>query len=75
MVLSSGEAILFLSRHSRSKGLPYHRARDVEFGLGGPLNWAGTSAQIEALMKTMQEIHCAIIKAVVGKRMKARGPG
>ena len=31
MVLSLGEAILFFSRHSRNEGLPYHRARDVEF--------------------------------------------
>ena len=29
---------------------------------------------MEALMKTMQEGHCAIIEAVVEKKVKARGP-
>ena len=67
VVLSPGEAILFFGRCSRNEGLPYHKARDIEFGLGGPFNWAGRPAQIEALVKTMQEAHCTIIKAVVQK--------
>ena len=75
MVLSPGEAILFFSRHSKNKGLPYHSARDVEFGLGGLFNWARRSAQIEALRKTMQEGCLAILRAVVEKRTKVRGPG
>ena len=37
MVLSLGEAILFFGRHSKNEGLPYCRARNVEFGLGGPI--------------------------------------
>ena len=73
MVWSPGEAILFFSRQSKNEGLPYHKARDVEFGLGGPFNWAGRSVQIEALRKTMQEGCCAILKAVVEKKMKSRG--
>ena len=74
MVLSPGEAILFFIRHSRNEGLPYHRARDIEFCLGGPFNWARRPAQIEALMKTMQEGCHTSIKTVVEKKMKARGP-
>ena len=38
MVLSPGEAILFFGRCSKNEGLPYHKARNVEFGLGGPFN-------------------------------------
>ena len=75
MVLSPGEAILFFSRHSKNEGLLYHKARDVKFGLGGPFNLARMSAQIEASRKTVQEGHHAILKAVVKKKMKARGPG
>ena len=75
MVLSPGEAILFFGRHSKNEGLPYHQTRDVEFGLGGPCNWAGRSVQINASRKTMQEGHHAIHKAVIEKRAKARGPG
>ena len=74
MVLSPGEAILFFSRHSRNEGLSYCRARNVEFDLGGPFNWAGRPTQIEALRKTVQEGQCTIIEAVVEKKMKARGP-
>ena len=47
----------------------------MKFGLGGLFNWAGRSAQIEALKKIMQEGHHIITEAVVEKRMKARGPG
>ena len=75
MVLSPGEAILFFGRCSKNEGLPYNRARDVEFGVGGPFNWARRSAHIEALSKTMLEGHHAILEAVVEKKMKARGPG
>ena len=75
MVLSPGEAILFFGRCSKNEVLPYHRARNVEFDLGVPFNWAGRSVQIEALRKTMQEGHHAILEAVVEKKMKARGPG
>ena len=75
MVLSPGEAILFFSRCSKNKELPYHRARNIEFGLGGPFNWAWRPAQIEALKTSMQEGHHTITKAVVERKMKARGPG
>ena len=75
MVLSPGEAILFFGRCSKNEGLPYCRARDIDFGLGGPFSWAGRSVQIEASRKTMQECCCAIPEAVVEKKMKARGPG
>ena len=75
MVLSPGEAILFFGRCSKNEGLPYHRERDNEFGLGGPFNWARRTVQIEALRKTMQEGCHAILEAVVEKKMKARGPG
>ena len=75
VVLSSGKAILFFGRYSKNEGLPYHRARNVEFGLGDPFNWAGRSVQIEDMRKTMQEGHSTICEAVVGKKMKARGPG
>ena len=75
MVLSPGEAILFFGWHLKDEGLPYHRARDVEFCLGGLFNWAWRSVQIEALRKTMQEGHHAILKAVVEKKMTARGAG
>ena len=49
MVLSLGEAILFFGRWSKNEGLPYCRARGIEFDLGGPFNWARRSVQIEAL--------------------------
>ena len=75
MVLSPQEAILFLGRHSKNEGLPYHRARDIEFSLGGPFNWAGRPTQIEALRKTVQKGSCAILNAVVQKKTKARRPG
>ena len=75
MVLSWGEAILFFGRCSMNEGLPYHRARKIEFGLGGPFNWAGKPTQIEALRKPMQQSHCDIIEAVVEKKMKASVQG
>ena len=56
MVLSPGEPILFFGRCSKNEGLPYCRARGIEFGLGDPFNWAGRSVLIEALRKTMQEV-------------------
>ena len=65
MVLSPGEAIPFFGRHSKNEGLSYHRTR----------YWARRSTQIEASRKTMPEGCCAILKAVVEKKMKARGPG
>ena len=71
IVLSPGEAILFFGRHSKNEGLSYCRARNVEFGLGGPFNWAGRSAQIEALRKIVQEGHHTMLKAVVEKKRKA----
>ena len=39
------------SRCSRNERLPYDRARDVEFCLRGPFNWAWRPTQMEALMK------------------------
>ena len=75
VILSPGEAILFFSRCSRNKGLPYCRGRSIELGLGGPFSWPGRPAQIEASMKTMQEGCHAMIKAVVEKKTKARRPG
>ena len=65
VVLSPGKAILFFGRHSKNEGLPYCKARGVEFGFGGPFNWVMRSAQIEASRKTVQEGCCAIPKAVV----------
>ena len=41
IVLSLGEALLFFGRNSKNEGLSYCRATNVEFGLGGPFNWAG----------------------------------
>ena len=75
VVLSPGEAILLFSRHSSNEGLPCSKARDVAFGLGGPFNWAGRPAQMEASMKSVQDDHCAIIEAVVERRTKTREPG
>ena len=75
IILSSGKAILFFSRHSKNEGIPYCRARNVKFGLGDPFNWAGRSVQTEALRKAMQEGCHTILEAVVEKKMKARGPG
>ena len=75
VVLSPGEAILFFGRFSKNERLSYHRARDIEFGLGGPFNWAERLAHIEASRKTMQEGIHAILKAVVEKKTNARGPG
>ena len=75
VVLSPGEAILFFSRYSRNEGLPYCWARNIEFSLGGPFNWARRPTQIGALRKAMQEGGCTIIEAVVEKKMKARRPG
>ena len=31
VVLSTSEAILFFGRHSQNEGLPYQRAKDIEF--------------------------------------------
>ena len=75
VVLSPGEVILFFSRHSKDEGISYCRARNIEFGLGGPFNWTGRSAQTEALRKTMQEVCCVIPMAMVEKKKKAKGPG
>ena len=75
VVLSPGEAILFFGRCSRNEELTYHRARNIEFGLGGPFYWAGRPAQIEASRETVQEGCHATVDAVVEKKMKARGPG
>ena len=58
-----------------NEGLPYCKARDIKFGLGGPFNWAERSVQIEASRKTVQEGHHAILEAVVEKKMKARWLG
>ena len=66
---------MFFGRHSKNEGLPYHRARNVECGLGGPFNWARRSAEIEVSRKTVEEGHCTILKAVVEKKMKVRGKG
>ena len=74
MVMSPGEDILFFSRCSRNEGLPYCRARNIEFGLGGLFNWVGRPVQIEASRKTVQEGHHTITKAVVERKMKTRGP-
>ena len=46
VVLSQRKAILFFGRCSKNKALPYCRARNIAFGLGGPFNWAGRSVQI-----------------------------
>ena len=37
MVLSPWEGILFFGGHSRNQVLPYCRAGNIEFGLGGPM--------------------------------------
>ena len=66
---------MFFGRCSRNEGLPYCRVRNIEFGLGGPFNWAGRPTQIEASRKTVQEGCNVITKAVVEKKMMARGPG
>ena len=74
VVLSPGEAILFFGRCSKNEWLSCHRAIDVEFGLGGPFNWARRSVQIEALRKTVQEGHHAILEAVVERKMRPGQP-
>ena len=71
MVLSPGEAILFFRRCLRNKELLYQKAKDVEFSLGDPFNWARKPAQIEVSMKTVQEGHQATVDAVVEKKTKA----
>ena len=68
VVLSPGEPILFYGRHSKNEGLPYQRARNVEFSLGGPLNWAWSLVQIEALRKPIQEGHHAILEDMIWKK-------
>ena len=75
VVLSHGEAILFFVRCYRNEGLPYHRARYVEFCLGCPFNWVRGPAQIEASIKIVQEGCHVIIEALVEKKTKARKPG
>ena len=75
MGLSPGEAILFFGRHSKNEGLPYCRAGNIEFGIGGLFNWTRRSAQIEALRKTMQEGCHIIFEAVVERKLKAKRPG
>ena len=75
VVLFPGVTILFFGRCSRNEGLPYYRARGIEFCLRGPLNWAVRPTQMEASMKTVWEGYHTIIEVVVEKKMKARGPG
>ena len=41
--------------------------RNNEFGLGVLFNWARKPSQTKALRKTMQEGHCATVKAVAGE--------
>ena len=73
IVLSPGEAILFFGRYFKNEGLPYHRARNVELSLTGPLT--GRSVYMEVSRETIQEGCHTILEAVVEKKMKARGPG
>ena len=75
VVLSPEEAVLFFGRCSRNEGLPYCRARNIEFGLGGLFKWAGRLAQREAPRKTVQKGGRTITEVVVEKKVKARGPG
>ena len=50
-------------------------ARDIRFSLTGPINWAGTTTQVEVIINSVQKGHQVILDAVVEKRTKARGPG
>ena len=75
VVLSPGEAIPNFSRHSRNERLPYCRARNIEFGLGAPFNWARKPTQTEALRKNMQEGCHTMTEAVVEKKTKPEGQG
>ena len=45
MVLAPGAAILFFGRWLHKEGLPFRSARDIGFGLTGPLNWVGRTVQ------------------------------
>ena len=47
MVLSQGEAILFFGRHSKNERLLCHKARDVEFGLGGHSSGLGGQCRLK----------------------------
>ena len=75
MVLVPKEVILVFGQQLFKQGLPLGDARDVEFCLDGPVNWAGREAQVEMIEITIQEGHQAIADVIVEKRTKARGPG
>ena len=75
VALAPGEAILSFGRQCQKEGLPYMSARDVEFSLTGPVNWARRTAQVEATANTVQEGHWVIADDVMEKKMKARGQG
>ena len=57
------------------RNFPITGQKNIEFGLGGPFNWARRSVLIEALRKTTQEGHHTILKAVVEKRDKGQRAG
>ena len=73
MVLSHREAILFFGRNSQNEGLPYQRAKDIKFCLGGECNWAGKVALMEVSVKMVQEGCHAIVNVITEDKTRARG--
>ena len=75
VVLAPGEAILFFGKCLHKEGVLYRKAKNIKLGLMGPVNWAGSTAQVEVTVNTVQEGGWAIMDAIMEKKMKSRGSG
>ena len=75
VVIGPGRAILFYGRLLIGEGLKADEARDAAFLLTGAGMWVGKSAYLTADPMTIQEGRRDIAQAILGNRVKARGPG
>ena len=75
VVTSPGRAVLFYGRHSIGEGLIVDEARDATFLLTGAGMWVGKLVYLTTDPITIQEGKRAIVQAILGLQVKARGPG
>ena len=77
VVLVLREAILFFGRRSQKEGLPYTNARDIEFSLTGPNNWAGRTVQVKVTANTVHKGHqdyCGCCHREANRGQEPRAP-
>ena len=75
VVLAPIEVVLFFGWQLLGERLPLDEVRDFGFHLGGPVNWAGSEAQVEMMVSTVQEGHQDITDTIIEKWTKAREQG